>query len=304
MQMPVNTANTKLDKPLKGIAYAVTAFFLFAVMSVFSKMLTENHHPIAIAFYRNAVAFLPMLFVVLFFYGRSFLKPVRPKPLFFRCILGTVSLVMHFWAFSLLPLADTTALLFTSSLILTVLSACFLQEKIGPYRIAAVMIGFLGVLLMCHPSGQAHILGIIVTLSAACFQAVMGVTLRYMAQSIPPITVTFYFVGVGALLTSFLMPIYGFWPQGNEWWQILGLGFSGAAAQYYLSSAFRFAEASTVTVFNYTGIIWATLFGFLFWADLPTWNIILGGAIVIGCNIFIVVRERVRAAQAAEIAAE
>ncbi len=304
MHLDENGANKKLDIPLKGIAYAAAAFFSFSVMVVFSKMLTEIHHPIAVSFYRNAVAFLPMLFIVLTFYGREFLKPIRPKPLMFRCILGTVSLIFTFWSFSLLPLADATALLFSSSLIITVLSGIFLKEKIGPYRAGAVMIGFIGVLIMCHPTGNTNLMGLIVVLTTACLHAVLQVTLRYMAQAIPPITVTFYFVGIGALMTAFLMPFYGFWPQGHEWWEIIALGLTGALGQYYLSNAFRYAEASTVTVFNYTGIIWATLFGFLFWGDIPTLHIILGGAIVITCNVFIVLRERIRAHQTAEIAAE
>lgn len=287
--------STKLDQPLKGIAYAIGAFFLFSVMVVFSKILTTTHHPMEVAFYRNAVALVPVLIIVLAFYGRDYLRPIRPKPLFFRSVIGTVSLVFTFWTFSLLPMADATALLFSSSLILTVLSGIFLKEKIGPQRAGAVLIGLIGVLIMCQPSAEVKMLGIAVALTTASMHATLQVTLRYMAQSIPPITVTLYFMAVGTVLGALAMPFYGTMPHGIEWLYILGLGLTGAAGQYCLSCAFRYAEASTVTVFNYTGIIWATLFGFLIWGHLPGLPVLLGGGIVIACNVFIVQRERIKA---------
>ena len=109
--------------------------------------------------------------------------------------------------------------------------------------------------------------------------------------------VTFYFLLIGAILTALPMPFIASPLQPERWWQYLGLGLSGALAQFLLATAFRHAQAAVVTVFNYSGIIWATLFGWLVWNDWPTVPIVIGGGLVIVCNIFIIWREQRAARQ-------
>ena len=128
------------------------AFFMFTVMNMFAKLLSANHSVIEIAFYRNLIASLPFLIMV-FVLGRREILVLRAKPTLVgvRAVLGTVSLIVTFTAFSMMPMADTTVLLFTSSLFIPILGVIFLKETVGPYRWAAVAIGFIGVVIMANP---------------------------------------------------------------------------------------------------------------------------------------------------------
>lgn len=280
--------------PLLGVAAALAAYFLLSIMNMFAKLLGEFHHPLEVGFYRNAIACVPFL-IWGAHSGFDRLKTRKFTGIVIRSCIGTVSLVTTFAAFMAMPMADTTAFIFTSSLFLPVLSFFFLKEYIGPYRWAAILTGFIGALIMLRPSGEFNSLGITLALSAAFMQAALGTILRYLGKTESPIVITFWFLLIGALLTAIPMPWIASPIHWDKWWMYLGLGLSGAVAQFMLATAFRHAQAAVVTVFNYSGIIWATLFGWAIWGDWPTPAILLGGAMVIGCNIFIVWREQLQA---------
>ena len=161
------------------MAAALGAFFMFTVMNLFAKLLSVNHSVIEIAFYRNLIASVPFL-VAVFAFGRRDILVVGSKPVLVgtRAAIGALSLVTTFAAFSLMPMADTTVLLFTSTLFVPVLGVFFLRESVGPYRWAAVVIGFVGVVIMAHPSGQVYALGIAVALCAALLHAVLQIIWR------------------------------------------------------------------------------------------------------------------------------
>ena len=162
-----------------GMSAAMAAFFMFTIMNMFAKLLSVNHSVIEIAFYRNLIASLPFL-VMVFAFGKREILVLRNKPglVGLRALLGSISLITTFAAFSMMPMADTTALLFTSSLFIPVLGVLLLKESVGPYRWAAVLIGFIGVLIMANPSGQGNFLGIIIALSAAMMHAFLQILLR------------------------------------------------------------------------------------------------------------------------------
>jgi len=274
------------------MAAGIGAFFSFTVMNMFAKLLSANHSVIEIAFYRNLIASLPFLFMI-FALGRREILVLRSKPTLvgFRAVLGTASIITTFAAFSLMPMADTTALLFTSSLFIPILGILILRESVGPYRWFAVIIGFAGVVIMTRPSGQAYTLGIIVALCAALMHAILQIMLRYLGRFESPETVTFYFFVIGTFLTALALPFVAVKPTITEVPLLLGVGLSGAAAQWLLSTAFRNASAAIVTVFNYSSIVWATLFGWMIWNEWPLPAVWAGAAIVIASNILIVWRE-------------
>jgi len=275
-----------------GMATAMGGFFMFTVMNMFAKMLSANHSIIEIAFYRNLIASMPFLIMV-FAFGKREILVLRAKPAMvgIRAVLGTISLITTFTAFSLMPMADTTALLFTSSLFIPVLGVIFLKESVGPYRWAAVAIGFIGVIIISHPSGEVNTLGIIIAISAALMHAVLQIILRYLGRYESPVTISFYFFIIGAFLTALPLPFVAVRPTMAEVPLLLGVGLSGATAQWLISTAFRNAEAAIVTVFNYSGIVWATLFGWMIWNEWPLPTVIAGAAVVIASNILMIWRE-------------
>jgi len=280
------------DNPLLGMGCAVAAFFLFAVMNVFAKKLSVNHSVIEIAFYRNIIAIWPFLFLI-FVMGKREIMTIKtsPRTIVVRSVLGTISLALTFGAFAMMPMADATAFLFTSSLLIPALGFFFLGEKVGAQRWGAVLIGFMGVLIMLQPDGQVNMAGAGVALAAACMHATLQIILRSLGKTERPETVTFYFVFIGTFVALIPMPLVYVQPTWNEVPYIIGLGITGVVAQVLISTAYKYAPAAIVTVFNYSGIIWATLFGWYFWDEFPTQTILTGAAVVIASNIFIVWRE-------------
>ena len=287
-----NSALDHQEHVVLGMSSAVAAFLMFTVMNTFAKMLSVNHSVIEIAFYRNLVACIPFL-IMIFVFGRREILTIRSKPslIVIRAAIGTASLVTTFYAYSLMPMADTTALLFTASLFIPVLGVIFLKESVGPYRWAAIAIGFVGVLVMSHPSGEIYTFGILVALGAAILHAALQIIVRYLGRYESTETIAFYFFVVGLILTALPLPFIAVKPTMEEVPLLIGVGLSGAAAQWLLTFAFRNAKAAIVTVFNYSSIVWATLFGWMIWNEWPLPTVIAGAAIVIASNILMIWRE-------------
>lgn len=282
------------DRPVLGMLFAFIAFFLLAVMQVFAKLLSEQHSVIELAFYRNLIGLIPFLvYIAAFKQGRDILIiNENPKGVCIRSVLGVISLAITFGAFAAMPMADATAFLFTASLMVPALGFFFLHERVGPYRWSAILIGFFGVLVMLQPQGDVNTLGVSLALTAAVMHAVLQTLLRHLGKTESPETVTFYFIAIGTVVAALPMPFIATMPTLEEIPLIIALGISGTLAQFVLSSAYKYAEASIVTVFNYSGIIWATAFGWFIWNDWPTLPIWIGGTIVIASNLFIIWREK------------
>lgn len=280
---------------LTGMIAAAGAMFLFAIMNGLAKHLSETHSVIEIAFWRNLFASLPFLGVV-FVAGRRDLLKVHsaPRLLVIRAVMGSVTLTVTFAAFSVMPMAETSVLLFTASLFLPILGVIFLKEGVGPWRWSAVVIGFLGVGVMANPAGSVNTLGVSLALGAALLQATMGILLRRLGSYERPETIALYFFVIGTCMTGLAMPYVGTGPTLAELPFFVALGFVGAGAQWSLSLAYKHAPTAIVAVFNYTSLIWATLIGWLFWEEWPLPVVFVGSAIVIAANMLIIWRENRR----------
>lgn len=280
------------DNVIKGMLAAIGAFFMLTVMNMFAKMLSDSYHVAEIAFYRNLISTIPFLIMIFAFNKKEIMVINKNKiGVVARAVLGTISLIITFAAFAAMPMADTTSFLFTASLIIPILGYFFLGERVGIFRIMAIIIGFAGVMIMINPSGQTNLIGVGLALTAAMFHASLQTVLRFLGRTESPVTITFYFVAIGTIVAAIPLPWVGQGPAMADIPIFIAVGLSGALAQYLLSMAFGNAPAAVVTVFSYSGIIWATFLGWLIWSDWPTLNIWIGGSIVIICNIFMIWRE-------------
>lgn len=284
------------DRVVRGIVFAALAFFLLAVMNAMAKLLSDTHHVVEIAFYRNLFAIIPFLLYILATKQLHLFKTRKPKAMAFRSVFGVVSLVTTFAAFKALPMAEVTVILFTASLMIPALSFFILKEPVGIYRWGAIVVGMCGVVIMAgmngFSGGVASLLGIGFALAGAVMHAGLGIVLRYMKTE-SPVTITFYFVLTGMILMGFLMPFFASIPTLEEWGMFVAIGMTGAAAQMCLASAYRNAPASAVSPFNYTGLIWASGFDIFLWNMVPGWPVFLGGFVVIASSLFIAYREKV-----------
>ena len=280
-----------------AITFASINALMLAGMSLFAKMLTQYYGPVEVTFFRNAFSAVALLMGLVFVKKLHLLKTKRPVAHLFRGAIGTAGIVLGAWALSMLPLAETTVLLFTSPLFTVLLSFLILKEKVGLYRFGAVILGFTGVIIIANPGSETNtipLLGLMVGLGWGFFSGSVDTCLRWMGKTENANATVFYFVLFGTVTTGLHWP----WAEVKYTefsidilWIICGLGLTGLLSLLAKTQSFRLGEASIIAPIMYSMIIWTMLFDYLFWDKLPTWNVITGAAIIISSNLFILYRE-------------
>lgn len=280
-----------------AIMFALINAFMLAGMSLFSKLLFTYFGPIEITFFRNFISVIA-LSAGLFFFGKFILlKTQRPFAHLLRSAIGTSGIVIGTWALTLMPLAETTVLLFTSPLFVVLLSYPILKEPVGIYRLSAVFVGFIGVLIMINPGQDMNalpVLGIVLALIWGFESACVDICLRWMGKTENSMATTFYFCLFGSIACGLHWPWAEVKPNAISFdalWIILGLGGTGVLALLAKTQSFRLGEASLIAPVMYTMIIWSLLFDYLFWDKIPSINTIAGASLIIASNLFILYRE-------------
>ncbi len=280
------------DSPIKGITIMIGAVFLIVIMNMFAKLVSDSHGPIEIAFWRNLFALILLLAMVAYKRDFEVLKTKRLKGQLLRGSAGTIGLIMVFWSYSLMPMADVVAIMFISGILTTILSATVLKEKVGVLRWSAVVLGFIGAVIAAYPSGDDwNIKGVLVALTAAFIGgAVISMMLRSLGKTERATTTVFYFLIIGLIMTAPYVLWLGKLPDMQTFYYLIACGITGGISLIWKTQAFRYAEASLLSPIPYTSIIWATIIGYLVWNDLPTVNVIIGVFIIISSNLFILWR--------------
>lgn len=291
MSIAPHSTPTPLDNAKIGILYVLASTFFFTALNVAAKWLSAEYSVIEITFFRNIFAFLPCLAWVVAGSGLTSLRTGRLRLHLFRGTAGLASMLLAFTSLSLLPLADAVAISFATPLFLTALSVPLLGEKVGRHRWSAVVIGFIGILVMARPSGAGSGLGFLTAITGALVNAVILITVRRLGRTEAPLTIIFYQAFIGTIGGTLLLPFAWEMPNLAGFALFVGLGIGGVIGHFCLTQGFRYAAATVVGPFNYAGLIWATLFGYMLWGDLPTLYTISGGAIVIASGIYIFYRE-------------
>ncbi len=281
-----------------AIGFASTNAFMLAGMSLFAKILGQYYGPVEVTFFRNAFSLLALFFWLYFARELYLLKTDRPWAHVLRGAIGTFGIAVGMWAIQILSIAETTVLLFTSPLWTLLLSVMFLKESIGKYRIAAIILGFIGVIIVANPfSGnlQLPFLGLLLGLSWGFASGCVDTILRWIGSTENAKATTFYFCLFGTITCGLHWPFAEIDPAGLSlpaFWAICGIGATGVIALLSKTQSFRLGEATVIAPMMYTMIIWAMLFDYLFWNKIPSWNVILGALIIICANLIILLRER------------
>jgi drug/metabolite transporter (DMT)-like permease len=199
-----------------------------------------------------------------------------------------------FVAITMIPLADLTAISFTTPLFLTVLAMVFLGERIHGFRWTALGVGFVGVLVTIGPHlsfTHGASAGVLVALSSAIFSAFALMFLRKMSGGEHAITITFYF-SLTFMVCSALTAIQG-WPMPTpaQWLLIAGAGLFGVFGQVLMTYSYRYAEASTIAPIDYSNMIMSIVLGYLFFDEIPTLSVWIGAPLILGAGLIILWRE-------------
>ena len=194
----------------------------------------------------------------------------------------------------LLPLAEANAIIFFAPILVAVLSAPLLGERVGRRRWVGVALGFAGTLIIIRPGSGIMHLAALFPLGAACLFALYQIATKRLSRIDPPMTTLFYSGLVGALVTSVAVPFFWVTPEGLEWFLLAMLGVLSGGTHYCIIKAFEAAPAATVAPFIYSTLIWATLSGYVFFSDLPDMWTVVGAAIIAGSGLYIAFQERLQ----------
>jgi len=274
-----------------GIAFMITSTILFAGSSALSKWLVATYPIGEMLFMRAATALVGSSLVILPVAGFRVFRTKRLRDHTLRGISQSCAQSFLVIAFSLMPLASAVAINFSAPLFATVASVVFLKETVGAVRWGALIVGFLGVLLVTSPGVDTFQAGSLFALANAVLFGTVTVGVRRMTATESAETLTMYQMVFLTVFFAAALPLGWVTPTFRDWGAMVVNGLGNALGQYLWTRALHLAPTSAVVPFNYFSLVWAMILGFLVWGDMPSAALIAGSAIVVGSGMFLLWHE-------------
>ena len=284
---------------VKGALWMLASALGFTAMTTLIKYLGEDYPAALQTFYRQAAGVLILLPLMARDWRRAF-HTTRPGILLFRSAAGTVGMILAFYAYQKLPLADANALSFTRSLWLVPLAAFVLREKLGPRRIGAALVGFAGVMIMLRPGAQGVAFGLpeMAALSSAFLFALTITGMKVMTRD-HGIFVLLVYSAVLGLVFSLPPALFVWrWPGLVDLMLLAAMGALGVATQAFYIKGMQIGDAGAMAPIDYTRLVFAVVAGFLLFQDVPGVWTMTGAAIVVASTLYITWREQQAARKA------
>ena len=263
----------------------------FSVMDICVKWL--DYYPVGqVLFLRFFIGFIPIFFIIPRDKLLTFYKTSRPGLHTFRAISGAAAIIALFIGLRKLPLADVVSLTFGGPIFVTVASIFFLSEKVGIKRWSAVFLGFIGMLLIVQPAFIDLNFYYVTPIVFCIFFACVAISVRSLSKTEPNYRIAFYFTVLCSILG--LATIFtGDWilPTKIDFIIFMIMGLCGSIANLLLTQSYRLAEASLVTPIKYLSLVFAIVFGFLIWSEIPKLLTLFGALLVITSSLIIFTRE-------------
>lgn len=279
---------------LRGIALMCAAVFLFAILDTSAKYAGRYVPVLEVVWVRYALSFVFAVIGLRSWTNLSAYATQRPYVQLLRSTFLLTSTMLNFMAIRTLQLAETGAISFAAPLLVTAFAGPVLGEWAGPRRWAAVIFGFIGVLIVVRPEPGAFQPEALYSVAAAFCYAGYFLTTRLLSATDTPAGMLVYGSALGAFLLAPVLPVIGQLPP--TWLVVLALALTGLAAgigHWCLIIAHRDAPATTLAPFNYTQIVWMVASGYLFFGDVPRWTTLVGGVFIVASGLYILYRERV-----------
>jgi drug/metabolite transporter (DMT)-like permease len=283
------------DNPVRGALLVSGAALMFASMGGLIRVVSAQMPNEQVVFFRNLFGLLVLVPILWQRGGRIELKTAHPGLHLVRSLFGLAAMYCFFYALSILPLADAVLLNFTAPLFIPFVAILWLGEGVGGRLWAAIVIGFSGVLLILKPGSGLYGGAALIGLASGAFAAVAMVSLRKLSATEPPLRVVVYY-GVICTLVS-CVPMLLSW-QAVEPRLLLMLAAAGGFAtmgQYLLSRGYGCAPAAQIAPFTYTSVVFAAVYGWLFWQELPGWMSAAGTLLVVIAGVLAMRRQRLNA---------
>jgi drug/metabolite transporter (DMT)-like permease len=274
----------------RAVVYMVGSALLFGVMAVMIRLASSELHAFEIAFFRNffgLVAALPILYR----HGFAILRTDKLPLYFMRCTIGIVSMLAGFWALVHLPLAQAVAISYATPLFITIGAVLVLGEVVRIRRWTAVMVGFIGVLIVVQPGTADFSLGTLVAVLAAVLSAAVAISIKFLSRTEAPDTIVLYTTLIWVPLS--LLPALPFWiwPSPIVWLWVALAGFLGTGAHMLWTRAIRLADASVIAPIGFVQLPFVALLAWLVFGEAVGIALVIGSAIIFGSNFYIARRE-------------
>jgi len=263
---------------------------LFSMMHVCVRYLSSELHPFEIAFFRNFLAFIFLLPLIMK-NGGAILKTSHLKWQVLRAGLNVIAMLMFFYALSITPIAVVQALSFTAPLFATIMAVLLLGEKVKLRRWMAIIIGFTGVMVILQPGFQPIDTGALLVLGSSAVWALTLITIKRLSNTDSPLTITIYVTMFLSILSLIPATFVWIWPQGWQWGWLLFAALTGTLAQLSLATAFAYAEASVVLPFDFAKIIWSSLLVYFIFGELVSVNTWVGATLIFSGACYVAIRE-------------
>ena len=287
-------SSSQKHQPLKGIFLFITAIFLISIVDTICKFFTKDLHAIQIV-WGYLIGINVTLWIFFFLKGKKLSKLVKSKKLVLQIIRPAFlicSISSLFIGLTYLPIAEATAIGFVAPLFITALSVPILREKVGIHRWSAVLIGFLGVIIIVRPGTEFWHIASIMPLLGAFFFALFQILTRLLSTTENTYTTLFY-TGIGGLGWSSLMVPFVWSPMLRiHFFVFFSIGIMGAIAHLCMISAFDRAEASFLAPYNYTKLLWVAVLGYIIFGDIPSLEMWLGAFIIVSAGFYVFNREK------------
>ena len=292
--------------PKQNIALAIGsklgAVVCFILMATMVKIASETVPTGQIVFFRSFCA-LPIILVWITLRGelRTGLKTDNLIGHLWRGLVGTMGMTLGFLALGLLPLSEVKAIQYAQPVLVVIFAAMFLGERVRVFRLTAVALGMAGVLVIMWPRltglREAGLdpylaLGAIVAFGSAVMAALAHVFVRKLTATEPTSSIVFYFGVTASTLSLITVPFGWVMPSATQFAVLIGAGLVGGVGQIFLTSSYRYADASVVAPFEYSSILLAIAIGYFVFAEVPTLVMLAGIALIVVAGVLIIWRER------------
>lgn len=275
----------------RGIGFIILAMLIFSILNAIVKDITAQYDPIQLVFFRCLFASFPAGILMASHHGWTRPDPSSWKYHILRAILLAGGLAILFTGIGMLPLSDSMALYFSSTLFLVLLSYPILKEKVSLMQGIAVFIGLLGVLVIAKPGGAVFHWGAMFVIIGSFMESAYNLYGRLLSPTHSTYMLTFLGSLLPALLLLFALPFVWVTPDLTGWIALIALGLGGGLGQLCVTAAYQNAPAGTLAPMIYSALLWSVLLDIILYSNWPTQSLLIGCGIIIASGLMIVFQE-------------
>ena len=273
-----------------GFLYMFLSVCAFSVMDLIVKW-SDNYPLGQVIFFRGFFGLVLYYFVIPKERLKDFYFTKRPMLHFSRCFFGLMALLSIFTALRNLPLATVVSISFAAPIFTTIFSIFFLSEKVGYFRWLAVFVGFVGIIIISEPGLSSLNVYYIFPVIFVLGMSYVAISIRQLSSTEPVWLISLYFSAAITLAGLFTIPYGWLMPNLIDLILLSSIGIFGGVANLWLSQSYKFSEVSLVTPLKYLALVFAIIFGYLIWDEIPTIKTLIGATLVIVSSIIIFRRE-------------